>query len=285
MYELPPLRSLVRDPLVLIYQMPKAGSQTVEATLQEAALPWRMARLHFLSAEPARMLVYGLNDPANTELWKANARYQLELRELLCQALRARRWRRLFRRRLPKLHVITAVRDPIAVCLSSTFENYSESLGKDEARALDYCRYVLTSPETLPSVWNWFDAELKPWLGINVYKREFPRERGYTIYENWFARVLVYRFEALPALPNILQEFFKWPVPQVVNRNIGDRKDYGSLYRAVQDKFHLPSNLVQAACDCKMMRHFYSAEERRRFQARWSEPREPAAAGSRLAAA
>src|SRR6266404_6101237 len=43
--------------LLLIYQMPKTGSQTVQATLQRCSLPLPIVRLHFLSSKREQVTV------------------------------------------------------------------------------------------------------------------------------------------------------------------------------------------------------------------------------------
>lgn len=264
-------RRLVRDPLLLIYQMPKVGSQTVEATLRECGLPHRVFRFHFLSKEYAKPLEDGLKAPENTELWKSNVREQLELREVLSRVLRARKWRSLFRPSRAKVHVITAVRDPIGLCLASTFENYFESIRQNGDAALDYCRYVLTSPETLPYVENWFDSELKRFVGLDVYQSRFPMKKGYAIYENRFARVLVYRFETLSALKQMLQDFLGCEVREVLGRNLSETKEYDECYSRAKEQLRFPKEFVSRTCQSKLMRHFYTARERRRFERRWTE--------------
>jgi len=119
---------------------------------------------------------------------------------------------------------------------------------------------------------DWFDLELKPFTGIDVYKTQFPHDRGYAIYENRFARVLVYRFEALHNLAEFLGEFMRCKINSLANRNLGASKPYAEQYRSVKESLRLPAGFVTDLYGCKMMRHFYSDQERLGWEKKWAEP-------------
>lgn len=261
---------LVREPLLLIYQMPKVGSQTIEATLQRSGWRHALFRLHFLSREYARPLEAGLRAPDATETWRGHVREQLQLSHRLRKVLALRKCLHRVWPGLPKVQVITAVREPIGLCLASTFENYYDKFREDGQAAIDYCRYVLTSPETLKYVENWFDFELTPFLGLDVYQQPFPKEQGYTVCENSFARVLVYRFEALGSLKPMLSSFLGYDVGEVVSRNLSRSKAYREDYEWAKQRLRFPAEFVARTCQSKLMQHFYSAEERRAFELRWT---------------
>ncbi len=261
---------LVSGRLLLIYQMPKAGSQTIEATLQPLGIPAQIFRLHFLSRARARMVRKGLRKQS-AAAWQQDVLQQLDVRRRLARALALRRWMRRFGARIPKVEVITGVREPIGLALSSMFENYYYSFGDRRAAMLERCREDILHPKSLAHLQNWFDAELKPFTRIDVFRHPFSREKGYAVYENRFARVLVYRFEALSSLPAMLCEFLGVEIPAVVSRNIGSTKEYGQAYKFAQEQLRFPPDFVTAACRSKMMRHFYSEDERQRFQEHWTE--------------
>jgi hypothetical protein len=127
-------------------------------------------------------------------------------------------------------------------------------------------------PKTFKTLRDWFDLELKPFTGVNVFGNPFPCERGYAIYENQFARVLVYRFESMNQLPSLLSQFLHLEIPALVNSNLGDAKQYADQYRSVRDQLSLPLEFVTELYDTRMMRHFYSEAERRQFLAKWTQP-------------
>jgi hypothetical protein len=173
---------------------------------------------------------------------------------------------------IPKIEVISAVREPIGLALSAAFENYFHLFKSLESATLDACRQELLKPREHKFVQRWFELELKAMFGLDVYATPFPRGKGYAIYEGAHARALVYRFEALTKLPQMLQEFLGRTVPSVESRNLGESKDYGGAYRRTKQTLRLPANFVQAQCQCRMMRHFYSESERQEFERQWTEP-------------
>ena len=124
---------------------------------------------------------------------------------------------------------------------------------------------------------HWFDQELKRAVGLDVYRTAFPYQKGYAIYENQQARVLLYRLEALSKLPNMIHQFLGCDVPAVVQRNVASTKRYANQYAFVRQHLRLPSDFVAERFRTKIMEHFYSSGERQRFASQWmetsSEPR------------
>lgn len=171
-------RELVFGKLLLVFQMPKTGSQTVEATLQGCSLPHRIVRCHYLSSGQHAQLRRAVLAPGGSEAWKQLAQQQLDVTGRLALAIRIRNLLRLFRFRIPKLEVITAVREPIGLVLSSLFENYLHFVSQPELLTLELCGQELQRPRLWPPLEDWFDLELKAVTGLDVYQSAFPRQRG-----------------------------------------------------------------------------------------------------------
>ena len=273
------LRERIRDDelpllfgkLLLVYQMPKTGSQTVEATLARSSLPHRILRFHYLSRTMAAEIRRGPASNSAPELWAEAVRPQLAFMGRMGRILFWRRILRWFGFRIPKIEIIAAVRDPIGLALSSVFENHACFFSNVETATLEDFSSVLSRPRVY-AFQRWFDMELKAFTGLRIYKTPFPREKGYAIYENRFARILVYRFDALPRLPLMLREFLNLEVACVTDRNVGSSKQYADRYAWVKKNLRLPADLVAAQLNTKMIRHFYSPEERKILQRQWSEP-------------
>jgi hypothetical protein len=240
--------------LLLIYQMPKAGSQTIEATLHNCSLRHRIYRFHFLCSR--------LSEPWASE--------QLPFITRMSRLLRIRRRLRAFGFGIPKIEVITGMREPIGAMLSSIFENYSYFFSKDGEVNLTQYRDILLMRTAMDLIQQWFDCELKPFTGIDVFEKPFPRDQGYAIYENKFSRLLLYRYEALEKLSAMLREFLGCEVQSVINRNIGSSKEYAEAYRKAKEHLQLPADFVAKHCNSRMMRHFYSEKERQNFQVKWT---------------
>jgi hypothetical protein len=256
--------------LVLIYQMPKVGSQTIEATLRHYPLGYRIYRFHFLSGAFAKTLRRGLTADQPDPAWKQDAQKQLDSMRTISRALRIRRFLSFCGVNIPKLHVITGVREVISLALASIFENDLCFAPEPESMTPEKCREALLHPKTFKTLKNWFDLELRPFIGVDVYGAGFPHEEGYAVYENHFARVLVYRFEAFERLRTLLAKFLHRNIPRLVNFDLGEAKEYGVQYHSVRKALKLPPEFVASLYDCRMMRHFYSENERDRWHARWT---------------
>lgn len=267
---LPP-RELLFSRLVLIYQMPKIGSQTIESSLLHSSFPHGIRRFHYLSATLNGAVRRGVRDKGPEPAWKRDAQEQLLAADEISRAIRLRRFLSAFGCG-PKLEVITGVRELIGLVLSSIFENYLYFEPTVQAMTVERCRKALLHPKTLVALRDWFDLELKRFVGIDVFQTAFSTEQGYAVYENRSARVLIYRFEMLSQLPRLLQTFLNWNVPTLLDSNIGAKKLYAEQYRHVRENLRLPKEFVTSLYGDKMMRHFYSEAERQRLFLKWAEP-------------
>ena len=258
-------------PLLLILQMPKAGSQTVEATLRKTGWEGDLCRLHFVSPSWVAWTRQRLREVGPNTSLHGNWAAQMDLAQVVQCAARVRVRLRREGFDIPRLHVISAMREPIGLALSSVFENRERYFPSLKSITVQRCAELVQRHPNLERFQNWFDNELKPLTDIDVFQRPFPRERGFDIYENDLARVLVYRFESLARIKEILETFLGREVREVVNANLSERKPYSGVYAAVKGQVRFPPAFAQAHCHSKMMRHFYSVGERHSFQTQWSQ--------------
>src|SRR5438477_4717062 len=107
----PSSRELVFGRLLLIYQMPKIGSQTIEATLRQAQLPCPIHRFHYLSSALTKTLRHGLSSSKPDPAWKEDARRQLDSIAEISRTIRLRRLLSLCGFRFPKLEIVTGLRE------------------------------------------------------------------------------------------------------------------------------------------------------------------------------
>ena len=272
---------LLQGPMCLIYQMPKAGSQTVEATLRPLLPAHEMARLHFLSRRGAE-LFSGLADLPSMPPWmRENFRNQCRLGRSMHHTVKARRLLTPWRARIPKLEVVAGVREPVGLMLSLFFQIHPFYFPDGKGMDAEHCRALLISDSRIDSerrkatalldefINDWYDRELKQTFGIDVFETPFPHETGYAIYENAFARVLVYRFENMGSLDTILSDFFGSKRPELINKNIGGSKEYAAAYQDVRRRLSLPVDFLRKQYDTRFVKHFYSAEERERLIQQW----------------
>ncbi|HZR16251.1 MAG TPA: putative capsular polysaccharide synthesis family protein [Verrucomicrobiae bacterium] len=251
--------------------MPKTGSQTIEATLQCCSLPHQIFRFHYLSPATGSKVSDVLKSDKTDEAWKQIAKEQMETADLLLKTIRVRKILRWCGMPIPKLEIISGVRESIGLALSSIFQNYRYFAHDVNGLTVEVCRKALMRPAMFTALENWFDQELGRFFDIDVFRTVFRRQKGYAFYENHHARVMVYRFEALPSLPKMLHEFLGCEVPEVIHRNVGSSKGYADQYAYVREHLHLPAALIEEKYSTPTMKHFYSNRERRAFALRWSE--------------
>jgi hypothetical protein len=258
-------------PLLLMLQMPKTGSQTVEATLRKHGWEGELGRVHFVSPGWVAWAQHRLRELGPESDFYGTLGLQVDLAETLLEAARARIHLRRAGFDIPRLHVISAVRETIGLALSWVFEGHEHHFPNLECVSVPRCAGLVQQLRYLERFQNWFDTELKPLTEIDVFQRPFPHDQGFDIYENDLARVLVYRFESFARIKEILETFLGREVREVVDANLSARKPYSRVYAAVKTQVSFPPAFLQAQFDSKMMRHFYSAGERQSFQTRWSQ--------------
>lgn len=272
---------LWRDPLCLIYQMPKVGSQTIEATLRELLPDHGIHRFHFMSESGVACFRRIAALPGVPNETRENLYYQCSVGRQLRGAVKIRKLLRSLIPDIPKIKVITGVREPVGLMLSTMFQLhplfFQQGKGMD---GLTCARLILgdagvdSTPQQATAsmrqfLHKWFDRELKRNFGVDVYQEAFPHEQGYAIFETSLARVLVYRFENIASLRSALEKFLGCPVPQLLNRNLGEKKDYAAQYRLAQRELRLPPSFLAEEYGNKLAQHFYSPPERERWITHW----------------
>jgi hypothetical protein len=262
----------VKGDLVLIYQMGKVGSQSVESTLRRCLPKTIIARPHYISAEMAT-LRRGRMHTIRSEEHKVSSTLQVEEADRLREIIALRRRRKLLVPWMPKINIISAVRDPVGLRLAGIFQNHANKfpdLSKVNAKV---CEELLPNADR-GVLENWFDRELLGVCGVDVYAKPFPHEQGYVICENAHARVLVYRFENIGKLSEMLAEFLRIPPPEIIRENIGAEKAYSSIYAEVKKTIHLPDEFLEKMYSSKLAQHFYTDAERAEFRKRWQNRRQ-----------
>ena len=115
-----------------------------------------------------------------------------------------------------------------------------------------------------------FDRELKGVFGVDVFASEFPKSKGYKIYEDEKADVLVIRLESInDCAEEAFKDFLDINNFTLVNTNIGREKIYASIYKEFKETINLPVSYLDKFYNSKYMRHFYSEAEIEKFRAKW----------------
>jgi len=264
---------------VLILQMGKVGSKSVQAGLEALQLDRPIYHAHFLSRERTTQ-----TERQRRKFFRTERHHYLMrpwLNQFLLKTLENRRDGK-------KWKLITLTREPVGRNISAFFENLDvvplESEGKFEISS-DYYgieRTVVSADDTgklaelffqratHDSPLRFFDREIRDIFGIDVLESGFPIEKGYGMYSSERADLLVLKLENLadcagPAMAKFLgiQEF------ELVNSNVGARKVYAPLYDAFKRNAIIDVEYADTLYNSAYMQTFYSSDEIAAARARW----------------
>jgi hypothetical protein len=177
--------------------------------------------------------------------------------------------------------VVTLVRDPVARNLSSFFEHLDAIYGRARAEetvspermARDFLgRYTHREPLT------WFDDEMRPVLGIDVYAHRFCASGHQTIHAPSCDLLILKSELPNPAKGDALAAFLGVDGIAVRDENRTDQKRKGEAYRRFVAAVQLDAPYLDMMFESRYARHFYTAEERASFRQRYVA-REPEGRG------
>ncbi len=264
---------------VLLLQMGKVGSKSVQAGLEALDLDRPVYHSHFLSEERTAQTERQRRKFFRTE------RYAYLLRPWLNQFL-LKMYRNDPEKRTWKL--ITLTREPVGRNISAFFENLDVVLhdnGTDYEITSDYYGIeptVVTIDDvgrlaelfftraTHDSPVKFFYREIRDIFGIDVIGSGFPIDKGYQIYKEGRVELLVIRLESLAdVVKPAMQEFLGIEDFELINSNIGAKKVYAPLYDAFKKHVVIDSGYAAKLYDSDYMRTFYSQDEIRDAKDKW----------------
>jgi hypothetical protein len=252
------------NPLI-IYQMGKVGSETVESSLAACRLNRPIYRAHSLVKEHIQNSLIETRMTARDYYRRSRLVFQGQfLAKQIARDLHRGHWQ-----------VISMVRDPIAQNVSSFFQILDLLVPDFESRHRDG---RLSTPELMKAFVRhyppdsnfitWFDVEMKRIFEIDVFEKPFPHEQGFEIYREPHAELLVLRLEDLDrCAPLAFREFLGIVDFRIRRTNEASRKDYAELYDRFRREAEFPASYVDGVYGSKYARTFYTAEELSRFRA------------------
>ena len=267
------------DEPILVLQMGKVGSMSVQAGLEKQNLPRRIYHVHFLSTE--RTLQTEEDRRAYFRTERHNDLVRPWLNQFLLDQYRndtsGKRWK-----------IVTLTREPIARNLSAFFENLQVAHGEHDGDYVIQSDYYGIEPLTVnvdrpadiadlffslsrhDSPIEFFDREIRDIFGIDVYAEPFPADTGYKIYPGERADLLVLKLEKLSECAGqAFAEFLGINDFELVQRNVGARKIYAPLYDAAKNNMKVPADYADRLYTSKYMTTFYSEEEIEAARQRW----------------
>ena len=239
---------------ILVYQMAKVGSSSIAAALEERKLA--VFQLHRMNREHLERM-----RAKRAELgWDLAP---LPAHDILGPILRER-----LVNRGRRVKVITLVRDPIARNFSSYFEHLDAIWHREDAHAsvpLDELHrgFLERFPHAEPLTW--FDDELRPVFGVDVYEHPFPASGHLRI-----GNVLVLKSELDDATKcAAVSEFLG--IRNLVFRpaNVTTSKAKGEAYKRFVSTLRLNPQFVEKMLESRYTRHFYTEVEREAMRRRY----------------
>lgn len=249
---------------VVIFQMGKVGSSSIYESLKRIQLGRPIYHAHVLTPEQLAV---------TEELTKAHWEPHRNPMHLWHSLVLSKRLQQTPKH---KWKVITLVRDPIARNISAFFQTKHLLSETDQHRLMNS-----TDAEELMELFlanfyahdapiNWFDNELKPVFGVDVFDRTFPREAGYCIYEGKIADVLLIRLEDLGRCQiDAFREFLGIEHFEMQKTNVGKDKSYSQAYSRMLNSIGLPQSYLDKMYHSKCAQHFYGDDELAKFSRRW----------------
>jgi len=267
-----------KDP-ILVLQMGKVGSKSIQAGLDALDLGRPIYHAHFLSRERTEK-----TERQRRKFFRTDRHSYLMrpwLNQFLRQAFETSDGRR-------KWKLITLTREPVGRNISAFFENLDvvplAADGEFEISS-DYYQIEPTvvsvdKPDQLASLFferathdsplKFFDREIRDIFGIDVLGQGFSPKKGYGIYSSDRADLLVLRLESIAdCAEEAFMEFLNLDKFEVINRNIGSKKVYAPLYDAFKKHAVIDAGYANNLYDSRFMHTFYDDDEIAEARARW----------------
>jgi hypothetical protein len=246
-----------RDP-VLVYQMGKVASSTIYYSLSDSN-KYRTYHIHRLNPE---------------NIAKTRQDHTAKGYKPLVENKGLQLYENIFEKRLPAF-IISLVREPISRNISAYFQNLDHFQGRENAHENflvdDMIDDFLSSySHNVPL--EWFDIEMKPVTGIDVFDYKFNCVDGYLEIKEEPYKLLVMRHDLDDSKKaDVVKEFLGLDKFDLTMNNIGSTKVYSDVYKNFLSKIQLPAEYVDRMLDAKYTKHFYCADEIESIRTKWTK--------------
>jgi hypothetical protein len=268
---------------VLIHQMGKVASQTIEQTIRAVDATIPIDRLHFLHPSNIQLWdqVQGVDDLPGD--YTQSVRHQMRSGQECVRGLEEHQ------RQAHRVCVLTGCRDPLDHVIASVFQNldiYVPQVTLDPTRGDFECTlvdstfhemFVQFKKSTLGTSWReqvfarlfnqaltWFDKEFTTVHGVDLYQHK-PNKHGLLVLDQKSTRYILYKLETLEQqLPNVLKLIPGLPrrIP-AVHRNRAQEKPYAALYSLFRKRFTPTPAMIDHFYHSRYFQHFYAGAKPR----------------------
>ncbi|WP_028023180.1 putative capsular polysaccharide synthesis family protein [Enterovibrio calviensis] len=257
-------QTLREKDFVLVYQMGKVGSSSIEASLEHAGIPsWH---IHTFDDNEEFQMYRNTKDVACFFDWPVHTAYKLTLSHRL----------RVLKKR-DRLKIITLVRDPVATVVSRFFQDLhiqfiegkkNESIHGDMDTTLKHLTHAFENQMRLTYFTEWFDRELKRQFGIDVFPHITDPTPTHWHINQGGCDVLLLKCEAINQSAEVLGEFLNQSNFSLQSSNEASNKWYSALYQRFKETY--PFERLFGLYDAPIYKAIYSEEEISRFKRKWS---------------
>ena len=261
-------RALGRPP-ILVLTVGKVGSTSVVSALRRVGIP-HVVHLHAVTPDGA-----GYHRQRYLAERRRSGQPDLPVSRHVDHADHYGRWAT---RSLPhgqRWPLITLVRDPVARNLSSRFARFRGDAAQqlEAAGKLDeFVHESLLEQDRWTRSLDWFDQEVRPVFGLDLWSGPSLADRGHVVLENQRSRMLVLKLERLDQDgPAALREFLGLrDEPTLGRERRSADHPRGVAYRRFCRSFVLPADVAERVYGDPRLQHLYSAEEIAGMRERWS---------------
>lgn len=237
---------------ILIYQMGKVGSTSLELSLPNAK------HLHTLYNNPPCYIKQEsfFKKPLK---WLSN-RFGDILRKSSIQKRK-------------KIKIISLMRDPYSRNISMFFQDMPYWMIKHEEFS-----YYDTREEGLKFLYEtfeksydhfyfdrWFDEEIKKLSGINIFNYPFDKNRGYRIIKDKNFEILLLQLEKMDDLVDEISDFINYKI-KIKSTNISTNKWYAPVYNSFKKNYDPAPDYLDSLYTTRTAKHFYSETDLLRFK-------------------
>lgn len=197
-----------------------------------------------------------------------------------------------------KVKIITAVREPISLCLSALYQLIShihrdhqfvnEHILKLETPFMEHggdaqlffdLRYETTMfPEVfykrVRTMDLWF-KELEQSLGMSLFSQPFDQEKGYTIVKKGNIEVFIYQLEKLTGLVTEIADFVGGDFDHFDNGNEAQNKWIAQSYEVAKKELTFSQAFFDQNFEQSYLSHCYSEADILKFKEKWAKNIDP----------
>lgn len=179
------------------------------------------------------------------------------------------KWRSWAENAIQPLKIVSLVREPIIRDISDCFEEYGGDVIPHNLCGNTIEEDVIAHLDRLSKdnyQFAWFDDRMMKFTGVDVYKHNFDKERGWQIIRENNVEILLLQLERLNENQEVLGNFVGIADCKIVKANQANNKIYRYVYDEVKRTLRIPRSIINRYYEGnEKMDHFYSKEQQARF--------------------